>query len=99
MLLRTASRLVKRVELWNGNREHLRLTFGRDSIVLWVLRYHRGFAAKWEPRLTANPHLDVVRLRSARDVRAFVQSIQATAETSGSSSESARQNTPPFVET
>lgn len=99
VLRRTASRLVTRAELWNGNRESLSLTFGRNSIVLWVLCYHRGFAEKWEPRLAANRHLDVVRLRSEREVNDWLQSIQATPEMSGSSSASARQKTPPFVET
>ena len=99
VLFRTASRLVTRVELWNGNRETLGLTLGRNSIVLWVLRYHRVFADKWEPRLAANPHLHVVRLRSQRAVSDWLQSIQATAEMSGNSSVSARQKTPPFVET
>jgi hypothetical protein len=42
---------------------------------------------------------DVHRLRSERDVRAFVQSIQATSSTSGSSGPSDRQNTPPLIDT
>jgi adenylate kinase family enzyme len=94
VLVRTCRRLVRRTELWNGNRERLRDTFGRNSIVWWVLTTHRGFAAKWEERLVGHPH--VLRIR---DADAWLQSIQATAEMSGSSSASARQNTPPFVET
>jgi adenylate kinase family enzyme len=94
VLVRTGSRLVRRSELWNGNRERLRDTFGRNSIVWWVLTTHRGFAAKWEERLVGHPH--VVRIR---DVDAWLQSIQATAAMSGSSRASARQKTPPSVET
>lgn len=90
VLWRTCSRLVCRTELWNGNRERLRDTFGRNSIVWWVLTTHRGFAAKWEKRLSGHPN--VVRVRGA-------QSIQAIAEMSGSSGSSARQKTPPSVET
>jgi adenylate kinase family enzyme len=45
------------------------------------------------------PDLRMVRLRSDAEVEEFLQSIQATASTSGSSSSSARQNTPPVVET
>ena len=93
VLWRTFSRFVTREELWNGNRERLRDTFGRHSIVLWVLRTHRGWSAKWKPRLDAR---NVVRVQDADE---WLQSIQATAETSGSSSASARQKTPPFVET
>jgi adenylate kinase family enzyme len=99
VLWRTVSRLVLRVELWNGNRERVRDTFGRNSIVWWVVRTHRGFGAKWAPRLGEHPHLEVVRLRSQRRVDDWLQSIQATAEMSGSSNGSERQKTPPSVET
>jgi adenylate kinase family enzyme len=89
VLWRTGSRLARRTELWNGNRERLRDTLGRNSIVWWVLRTHRGFAAKWEARLAGHPN--VIRLRD-------VQSIQAIATMSGSSGESERQKTPPSVD-
>ena len=98
VLWRTFSRLVTRAELWNGNRERLRDTFGRNSIVLWVLRTHPGFRKKWMERLRAYPHVDVVHLHSAREANAWLQSIQAAAEMSGSSSVSDRQNTPPLTE-
>jgi adenylate kinase family enzyme len=94
VLWRTSSRLIRGTELWNGNRERLRDTFGRNSIVWWVLRTHRGFAAKWEKRLAAHPH--VVRIQ---DANAWLQSIQATPAMSGSSGASERQNVPPSVET
>jgi adenylate kinase family enzyme len=90
VLWRTWSRLIRRTELWNGNRERLRDTFGRNSIVWWVITTHRGFAAKWEARLADHPN--VLRVRD-------VQSIQATREMSGSSSASALQKTPPSVDT
>jgi adenylate kinase family enzyme len=39
---RTLRRLITREECCNGNRESLRITLSRDSIVLWVLQtYHR----------------------------------------------------------
>ena len=98
VLWRTFSRLVTREELWNGNRERLRDTFGRNSIVLWVLRTHRGFRKKWTERLRAYPHVDIVRLRAQREVNDWLQSIQATAEMSASSNGSERQNTPPLIE-
>jgi len=93
VLRRTWSRLWRRTELWNGNRERLRDTFGRNSIVWWVLTTHRGLAAKWEERLAG--HRNVVRLR---DPRAWLQSIQASPTTSGSSTASERQNMPPSVD-
>jgi adenylate kinase family enzyme len=93
VLSRTLRRAVRREELWNGNRESLRLAFSRHSIVLWVLQTHRGFEAKWIPRLEGR---NVVRVTDAGD---WLQSIQATESMSGSSNGSERQNTPPFVET
>ena len=93
VLWRTVSRAVRREELWNGNRESLRLALSRDSIVLWVLRTHRGFEAKWGPRLEGR---NVVRVT---DADAWLQSIQATESMSGSSKESERQKTPPLAET
>ncbi|MGH3000476.1 MAG: AAA family ATPase, partial [Gaiellaceae bacterium] len=80
VLWRTWSRLITRTVLWNGNRERLRDTLGRNSIVWWVLTRHRTFAAKWNVRLAGHPH--VVRVR---DASAWLQSIQATPATSGSS--------------
>jgi adenylate kinase family enzyme len=93
VLWRTLSRAVRREELWNGNRESLRLALSRESIVLWVLRTHRGFAAKWGPRLEGR---NVVRVT---DSDAWLQSIQATESMSGSSNGSDRQKTPPLAET
>jgi gluconate kinase len=80
---------------WNGNVE----PGWRESLgyLIWpalktAFRNRREFPSRF-----ADVHMQ--RLRSDRDVRAFVQSIQATASTSGSSSVSARQNTPPLTET
>jgi adenylate kinase family enzyme len=92
VLWRTFHRSLRREELWNGNRESFRIAFSRESIVLWVLRTHRGFAAKWGPRLEGR---NVVRVI---DADAWLQSIQATESMSGSSNGSELQNTPPFAE-
>jgi adenylate kinase family enzyme len=96
---RTFRRLLSREELWNGNRETLRNTFGRQSIVLWVITQHGKYREKWPERYAALPHLEVVRLRSARAVRDWLQSIQATEPMSGNSNGSELQKTPPFDET
>src|SRR4029077_5182886 len=79
VLWRTARRAIKREELWNGNRESLRLAFSRESIVLWVLRTHRGLEEKWVRRLDGR---NVVRVT---DADSWLQSIQATESMSGSS--------------
>jgi adenylate kinase family enzyme len=99
VLWRTLSRAVTRKELWNGNRETFRNTFSRDSIVWWVVRHHRSHRPKWDSRLAPLEHLEVVRLRSPREVRAWLQSIQPTESMSGSSKGNERQKTPPFAET
>jgi len=99
VLWRTLRRSITREELWNGNRESLRTALSRDSIVLWVITHHRTHRAKWPGRLASLPRLEVVRLRSPREVRAWLQSIQATDSTSGSSNGSERQKTPPLAET
>jgi hypothetical protein len=101
VLWRTASRVVSRKELWNGNRETLRNAFSRDSIVWWVIRHHGSYEKRWRARLEQLTHVSVVRLRSPREVRAWLesQSSQATESMSGSSKDSERQNTPPLAET
>lgn len=75
VLRRTFFRVWTRAELWNGNRERLRDTFGRQSIVWYVLRRHRGFASRWTSRLEGR---NVVRVT---DAGAWLQSIQAIADT------------------
>jgi hypothetical protein len=94
VLWRTGSRLITREELWqSGNRERLRDTFGRESIVALVLTRHRGFEKRWTDRLEGR---DVIRVTNAAD---WLQSIQPTESMSGSSNGSERQKTPPFAET
>jgi adenylate kinase family enzyme len=98
LLRRTRVRNRDRTPLWNGNVE----PGWRESLPLLVWpAFKRCFENRREypVRLRRYPHLDVRRLRSDRDVRAFAQSIQAIASTSGSSNGSERQKTPPFAET
>ena len=99
VIWRTVSRIVRREELWNGNRESLRLALSRDSIVWWVVTHHGRYREEWPSRYEALPHLRVVRLHSPREVRDWLQSIQATESMSGSSNGSERQKTPPLAET
>ncbi len=98
-LWRTFSRAVTRTELWNGNRETFRNAFSRYSIPVWVLQTHRRQRRTWPSRFAAQPHLEVVHLRSPRETRAWLQSIQATSRTSGSSNGRELQKTPPLRET
>jgi adenylate kinase family enzyme len=96
LLRRTHLRNKHRTELWNGNVEPgWRKSWG----YLIKPAFKRAFENRRDfPQRFAH-YPDVRRLRSDADVRAFVQSIQATAITSGSSKGSERQNTPPLAET
>jgi adenylate kinase family enzyme len=71
---RTAQRIVRRTDLWNGNRESLRTALSRDSIVLWAVKAHRK-KRRTLPSLPArHPHLTLARLRTRRQVAAFLDS-------------------------
>jgi adenylate kinase family enzyme len=73
---RTASRLVRRTELWNGNRETLRSTLlTRESLVVWAVQNHRRRRRELEPLAAAYPGLRLVRLRRRRDVAQFLASV------------------------
>jgi adenylate kinase family enzyme len=77
VVARTVGRVVRRTELWNGNRESASNLWSinpEKSIIAWSLtrhaRYRRRYAqAAADPRWA---HLDFVRLRSRRQVDAFV---------------------------
>ena len=96
LLRRTHVRGRDKVELWNGNVE----PGWRESVPLLILPALRSAFLNRRRFPARYRHLpDVRRLRSDAEVRAFVQSIQASATTSGSSNGSERQKTPPFDET
>ena len=94
LIRRTYVRRRDKVVLWNGNVEA-----GMAAQIHWLFwpALKKVFANRREfPQLYRD--VDVRRLRSDAEVRAFVQSIQATPTMSGSSIASERQNTPPSVE-
>jgi adenylate kinase family enzyme len=72
MIARTAGRWWSQEPLWHGNRESLRMILSRQSIVLWAWSTHAVNRANYE-RLLAAPPCRVVRLRSSREVRDFLQ--------------------------
>jgi adenylate kinase family enzyme len=79
LLRRTARRIMTGEELWNGNRESLRMALSRDSILLWALRTYvrrkRAF-----PELFARPeyaHLTTVRLPHPRAAEMWLESLSA----------------------
>jgi adenylate kinase family enzyme len=70
LLRRTVRRVVRREELWNGNRETVRnVLFSRDSLIVYAFRAHfrrrRSYPAALAP-------YEVVRLRSPREVERWL---------------------------
>ena len=68
---RSVTRLLRRTELWNGNREHLRSHLSLDSkksVMLWAMKTHREFphrfkALKCDPALS---HVQCHRIGNQR---------------------------------
>ncbi len=73
LVARTIRRLVRREELWNGNRESLRgVLSGSDSLVAYALRTAPRRRQRY-PRELAR--FRVARLRSQAEVDAFLRSV------------------------
>jgi hypothetical protein len=71
LLRRTAVRLVRRQELWNGNRETLRgVVWGRESLIGYALG---SYVRHRRARAVGLAGYPVVRLRSTTEVRRLVQ--------------------------
>jgi hypothetical protein len=77
---RTSVRLVRRTELWHGNRESLRNAFiGRESLFAWAVSSHRRMRRELPDRLAGLPGVRVVRLRSPAAVRHWLDAVGAAA--------------------
>ena len=71
LVRRTLLRVVRREELWNGNRESVRnVFFSRESLILYALRNDRRRRQRY-PRELAR--FRVARLRSQREIDAFLR--------------------------
>lgn len=81
LLRRTLRRVLTREELWNGNRETLRGQFSKDSIIPWFFRTHWRRRRETPELIAQYPQLTVVRLRSAREARAWLSRLPASAPT------------------
>ncbi|MBA3375251.1 MAG: shikimate kinase [Gaiellaceae bacterium] len=72
LVRRTASRVIRREELWNGNRERLRdALHPQNSVVFFALRHYRERRQKYPSELASFP---VVRLRTTAEVDDFLRS-------------------------
>lgn len=77
VIRRTIGRVALRRPLWNDNRERLREVLSLDpqrSIVAWTWKMHPTYAHRYGPAATDPQwaHLRVVRLKSHREVNAFL---------------------------
>lgn len=84
--VRTLRRIVRREELWNGNREPLRNLWAWDpnrSIIRWAWTRHGTYRERYGTALSAPvmAHVDVVRLRSRAEVERWIRSVETTATT------------------
>jgi hypothetical protein len=83
VIVRTIRRSLTKEELWAGNRETLKKAFfERDSIILWCLtnlgKVRRHYlAAMSDPRYR---HIRFVRIRSRKELAAFLASLPVRPE-------------------
>ena len=80
LVTRTLRRVVRREELWNGNRESLReQLFTRDSLFLWAIKTHGTFRRHFR-YLLEQPEfarLQLVQLRSPRETAKWLKNLDA----------------------
>jgi adenylate kinase family enzyme len=73
LVRRTVGRLVRRQELWNGNRESLRgAVWGRESLIGYAIASHFKHRRERPAALAGYP---VTRLRSTGEVRRFLDTV------------------------
>lgn len=74
---RTVTRRVRRQVLWNGNREGplWRVLVDDEHIIRWAWRTRHKYTALTEEAVASRPDLVVVRLRSHREARAWLESL------------------------
>jgi len=95
-LVRLAARTLRRwltsEELWNGNRENLKGAFwGGDALFTWAVRSHFRHRREWLSKHSGRP---LVRLRSPREVAAWLATVGPTAPRSAISSSGPRGSHP-----
>jgi adenylate kinase family enzyme len=72
---RTSRRIRSRKELWSGNRESWRGAFwGHESLFVWTIRTYFRNRHTLPERFARHPRLEVVRLRSPREVERYLSS-------------------------
>lgn len=74
---RTWRRIAAREELWESkNRETIRNAFlARESLFVWAIKAHRRHRRDMPEWIERHPHLQVVHLRSRRDVEHWLSTF------------------------
>ena len=75
IVTRSLSRLVRRTEMWAGNRESLRQMLSRDSIIWWSVSTYARRRREYPQLIAAHPHLRVIRLRSPQRADRWLRSL------------------------
>ena len=75
VLRRTGYRLMSRKPLWNGNRETLRLTFSKESIILWVFQTYWKRKKMFPRVLATHGGIEQVVFRHPREARAWLRNV------------------------
>jgi adenylate kinase family enzyme len=73
---RSVRNVIRREELWNGNKQSLRRAFwGRDCLAAWAIRTHFGLRRTFPSRVASAPNRpELVRFRSRRQLREWLRS-------------------------
>lgn len=87
---RTLRRVITREELWNGNRErwtNLYSTKAHKNIIVWAWTRFAHTRHKYEAMVNDGTwsHLEVIRLRNAGEVTAFLEGLEDQRDGGGGS--------------
>jgi adenylate kinase family enzyme len=77
VIRRSVARAVTRRELWNGNRERIRDWLDPEHPIRWAWSQYESSRRKITGRTARYPQLTVIRLRSARDARRWLNEVRA----------------------
>jgi adenylate kinase family enzyme len=75
---RTWRRIRTREELWeSNNRESIRNVFlSRNSLIVWTVKAHFRHRRRWPERFARHPHLEIVRLRSQKEIARWLSTLE-----------------------
>jgi adenylate kinase family enzyme len=76
LITRAVKDIVTKRDLFNGNRQTRRFAFwGRDSLIGFAIRMHFHRRREWPRAWSAFPGLEVVRLRTPREVKRWFEAL------------------------